>query len=76
MTRNVTRWEFPPSRFLSFDSGDESWARYLGYGKEVSRQQTITVPNAILTEVSDGTYKFAALPQDGSMFEHFYHPLR
>ena len=56
-------WEFPPqSRFVRHDQSDEEWARPLGYGQEVERLETLTIPNAVISQTdADGTIHFRAI---------------
>lgn len=38
-TQERTFWQFPPDRFVQYESSDEAWARPLGFGQEVTEQQ-------------------------------------
>jgi hypothetical protein len=42
-------WEFPKDRFVSYDHGDEQWARLLGFGRESDVLETLRVEQAIIT---------------------------
>lgn len=60
-TYHETRWEFPPSKFVSYDRSDEVWARPLGFGKLVTVEKTVTIPRAVCLGIVDGSYQFRAL---------------
>lgn len=56
MTHRVSRWRFPPDRFVEYDESDEAWAVPLGFGSMVDELQTVEVPHCIVSSIDpDGT---------------------
>lgn len=35
----VERWEFPQEPFIEYESSDEPWARYFGFGRQVVTEE-------------------------------------
>lgn len=42
------RWEFPYRRFVTFEKNDESWARRLGFGREIVERVVYKVGNTLM----------------------------
>jgi hypothetical protein len=61
ITQKRKRWEFPHVPFVEFESGDERWARRLGFGREVEVVETITA-RGIFTESGEGRFVFRCVP--------------
>lgn len=60
-TQTVRQWEFPPSKFVTYTKSDESWARPLGFGKEVTVERVFTIPQALCVGIDNHQYQFRAV---------------
>lgn len=64
-TRKTRRWQFPSSRFVTYEPQDEQWCRFFGIGEEVEITETLTIPQAYLESFQDGVATFRAIPTPG-----------
>lgn len=44
-------WQFPKERFVTYEPSDESWCRFFGIGKEIEVTETVTYPEACITQM-------------------------
>ncbi len=67
-TRSVRRWRFPPLLFTTFDAADAELALRQGWsvwgGEEYAAQETIRIPRALITAVTEDGVKFTAMPDN------------
>ena len=67
-SQTVKQWEFPPSKFVTYTKSDESWARPLGFGREVTVERTFTIPRAVCVGMQGHELQFRALYSDSVTF--------
>jgi len=53
-------WEFPTERFVQDGPEDEDWCRFFGVGMEVTREETVTIPRAIITGMTENSVSLKA----------------